>query len=384
MGDDGIPPFPVIIVVGLAVFGLAFIVAQDFEVTGEEPGEQVVFMSESFGEVGSAEHDLRTVTLGDFTVGETRGDVQAYRTRQERLENRLFGSDNVVVEYNATQPREGNVEFDILGRDGDGAVYVEANDERVFEEQMISGSSQDVEIPEGVLNHGMNEIVLGTTRGGLLSSTTYTVEDVEVTVNDRRFHDYRDSFRIYDYELQDFVDAELTFGIASSVRTDPLEIYVNGNQVYSHEQVRVLAEEVKLDRGDADLVPGYNSITFETDGEAEYEIENAQVTMRSIGTTDTQTLRDVFEMDSAELSFAQSDDTRTLVRFDYQQMLPSPRPMEIEINGEEVYELTPENGENEVEVSAEDLIEGDNVVVISSDTAYQLNNFQVLSERVEE
>lgn len=383
MGDNGagIPPFAVILVAGLTVFGLVFIAGQELDFTTEEP-EEVVLFSGDFGEVGSAHADYRAINFGDFTVGDTRSDVDIFRSRRETVRNTLLTENVLEFEYNATQPEAGQVSFEVMGKDGDGELYIEVNGDRIFQEAMITSAEQDVMVPVESLEHGMNDIVIGATRGGLFSSTEYTLSRVEATVNDRRIHDYRESFQLYDYEMEDFVESELRFSIASSIRTSPLEVYINGNQVYSREQARISPEEVEIDRGVADLAPGYNTISFETDGQAEYVIENVELRIMHLAGVEDRTIREAFSVNPRDLDFAGQDDTLTAVRFDYQRMLPTARPMLIDINGNE-YDLTPSSGENELEISAEDLQETDNVVVIQSNTTYQLNNFRIMSQKVE-
>lgn len=381
-GTPDIPTFPVMVLIGLTVFGLAFISTQELDIPGDGgERDQVVFTSEDIGQVGSANQDFRTVRLGDFNVGEGRGDILAYSSRKNIIEKSLLSGDRIEIDYNATQPREGKVTFEVLGREGPGAVYVEANGRKVFQEKMVSTGEPEIAIPADALKPGMNSIVIGATKGGLISSTRYSIEDVEVRISDRKFNDFEDSFRLYDYELKDFVSSEISFSIASSVKTEPLDIYVNDNQVYSKRQVRVSPEEISLNPGNADLHPGYNSIRFETDGEARYDIENAQMDVRYLGNTQERTLRVEFGANSSSLNFAERDDTDEKIVFDYQRLLPSPRQMVIDLNGNR-HAFTPENGRNTVDIESGNL-QSSNTMIIRSNTTYQMNNLRVTSEKVE-
>lgn len=383
---DDVPVFPVIILAGLTVFGLAFLGSQgvsgDFGFGDSEKRSEVKFLSRDLGKVGSANQDFRSISFGDITVGETRGDVQAFRSRKEEISNSLFSRDRIVIKYNATQPKSGKISFEVLGRDGSGAVYAKANGIKVFEQHLIATGTPEINIPARTLKPGINKIVIGTRKGGIISSTKYGIEDVEVTVNDRKFHDYRDSFQMYSYELQDFVAADLTFDIRSSIKTEPLQVYVNDETVYSKRQVRISPEEVNITPRNADLSPGYNSIRFETDGDAKYQLENTAMTVRYIGNTEAGNKVVQFEADPSMIRFAEREDTKETISFEYQRLLPSPRPMVVELNGEKK-KLNPENGENTIEFSADNLIES-NVLEIHSNTTYQLNRLEVKSEKVEE
>ncbi len=375
--------FPLVVLAGLVVFGLVFVFSQsgDFGF-GDGAREQVVLADHDFGRVGDAQADFRTVSFGDFTVGETRGDILVTRQRNADLRNSLFSGERIELEYNATQPRSGQVEFEVLGKDGNGAVYVAVNGERVFQEKLVTSGTPNITLPEETLQPGMNRIVIGATQGGPVSSTHYAIEDLEVTVNDRRFHDFTDTFQLYDYEISDMVESQLTFQVEpGAVRTHPLQVFVNDRQVYTLDRVRG-TEEIELNPGEADLHPGLNTVRFSTDGAAEYSITNSDFTVRYIGSTERRTLRLEFPVNSSTLSFAEAEDTEERISFDYQRFLPSQHQMIIDFNGVR-HSLVPENGRNEVDISPEILDEDRNIVIIRSNSTYTLNDFRVVSEKVD-
>lgn len=378
-----VPTFPVMVLIGLTVFGLAWVASEGgVDIGGGTDADQMVYTSQSFGKVGSSNQDFRTARFGDFNVGELRGNVQAYNAREGTVSNGILSGQQIKINYNATQPKTGKVTFEVLGRSGPGQVYVKANGEKVWQHHLVATGNPEVEIPRNKLKPGMNSITVGATQGGIISSTEYTLEDIEVTVNDRKFHDYEDSFQVYDYELQDFVNAELTFSVASSVKTSPLEVFINDNQIYSKRQVRISPEAISVDPGEADLHPGYNSIRFETDGQAKYELRNAELTMRYLGNTEQRTLRADFGVNRTGIRFAERDDTDESIKFDYQRLLPSPRPMVIELNNN-THRLSPTNGRNTVEIDAGE-IERSNQLTVRSNATYQMNSLRVMSEKVEE
>ncbi len=371
--------FAAVLLSGLVIFGLAFVASQEFNFSSDQP-DKVVFAEHSFGKVGDAKPDSRTVGFGDFSVGEGRGDVLVDRRNREDIDASFLDSDKVWIGYNATQPRGGKVTFEVLGREGGGAVYVNVNGEDVFKEQLVSGGTPEIEIPNSALKTGDNTIVIGTTSGGIFSSSEYVIEDIKVWVNDRRFHDYINTFKVYGYEVEDFVEGRLNFNIRSAVKPEPLEVWINDRNVYTLSRVRG-REQVDVNPENADLNPGLNVIKFETDGEAKYEVENAQLTLRYLGATERKTLSLDFEAKDSELNFAGSEETREYVSFEYQNLLGSPRSMVLELNGNS-HPLTPQNGENTVELSSDEF-DSQNTLVIKSNGTYQMNNLRLVSERVE-
>lgn len=388
MGDGDSPPgvsvFTVVLLAGLTIFGISWVITEGVDIDSGQPESieagEIVYTSHSFGKIGSTSQDFRNVNFRDFTVGEARGDILVERRRQARISNSLLSDESIWVSYNASQPQGGDISFEVLGRSGSGSVFVDVNGETVFEEHLISSATPEIEIPAETLNHGMNNVRIGTNHG-VFSETAYTIEDLRVTVNDRKFHDYRDSFRVYDYEVQDFVSGKLSFNIRDSVKTEPLEVYVNDRQLYSKRQVRVSPEEIQIDPQNADLRPGYNTIRFETDGEAYYKIENPRIQLRYLGNTETKNVRVTFSSTQAELDYAARENTDEIIRFDYQRLLPSREPMQVVLNNE-TYTLTPENGRNTIDIEPSAL-ETENELEVRSDTTYQLNNLEVVSRQVE-
>ena len=375
--------FAVVLVAGLAVFGLMFIASESDLTSPDSPSqEQVVLLERNIGNVGGAETDIRNVSFRDFTVGEARGDIQAYNAQSADISNGFWSGDSINIEYNATQPRRGQINFEVLGRTGQGKIYAEVNGNRVFEAATVTGATPEINFTTEVLNSGINDIKIGTTKGGLFSSASYTLEEVEVTVNDRKFHDFRDSFELYSQELENYVSSNLSFTIpvSSSRPESDLEIDVNGNQIFTGSLVRS-TQEIQVDKREADLKPGYNTIEFSTDGEAKYEITRPEIVMRYIGRTRAETVNLDFEMTQGQVSYAEEEGTTETISFDYQKLLPSTNELTFNLNGEE-YTHLPENGYNQIEVAAEDFQE-ENSLSIQSEGSFRMQNLQILSERIE-
>lgn len=375
--------FGVVVAIGLTFFGLMLIASQDIDIGfGEDPRDGVVMMSENFGELGGATEDVRTMRFGSFNVGEGLGDIRAYRSDRETLSRSLFSSSTVNFDYNATQPRYAELSFEVLGTDGSGALYVEANGERVFEEQLVSTAQETVNISSDALNNGMNDFEIGVNRGGLLGSTEYVIEDVELHVRDRRFNDHIESFRLHQYEIRDFVESNISFNIPvdGSVVTQPLEIDVNDNNVFSQTSVRS-DQQVSITPSNADLRPGLNTVRFSTEDDAEYELENTQLSVRYIGTTQGAERTEEFQLTDQQISFIGRDDTLEEVKFNF-QTLSGNRDLQITVNDYET-DVNARNGENVIELP-EDVFENDNSFTVSGDGSFIMNDVEITSEVADE
>ncbi len=373
--------FGVVLVAGLTVFGLIFIYDEATDgITVEEEDEMVLY-EKDFGTVGSEEHDHRTISLGDFNVGHGRGDVLAFERSRSSISDRLgpFRGQKLYFDYNATQPQDGKLEFEVLGREGSGAVYLKVNGEKVFDEHLVSTSNPEIEIDEEHLRHGVNEFELGVNRDGIFSGSEYVLEDVELRVSDRTFSDHRDNFRVYSFEIEDFVESELTFDIQEAVREEPLEITVNDDEIYNREQARTTGEEAEIPL--ESLNAGSNTIEFSTSRPAEYHIENADITVRSVEAVQREEINEEFELSGEQLNFADRQDTQEIISFDYRSLLPTNRNLNITLN-EETHSIEPETGFNQHNVS-EDVLQEDNELEIKSNGAYVLEDFRITSSRGE-
>ena len=373
--------FAAVLVTGLAIFGLVFVSTQvDGDIFNtSEPVDQMTFFTQNYGELGNARPDSRNIEFGDFSVGEARGDILVFRRERGTVSKRFLGGDKIQTTYNATQPRTGSVTFEVLGKSGNGPLFVKANGQKVFEEHLVSGGTPEIEIPAEALSTGQNTITIGSA-SGLLSSSKYTIEDVKVRVNDRKFHDHVDTFQMYDYEIADFVEAELSFEITEAVKNEPLTVHVNDREVYQLDRVRG-RETVDVNPSNADLHPGLNVIKFETDGESFYSVEDASINVRYLGRTEEALIRSEWNMDQSQLDFANQNQTRETVKFNYRTLLGSPSPLIFDINGER-NTLMPSNGENTLRIQ-NDLLQQQNTMIIRNNGSYQLNNLRVVSERVE-
>lgn len=367
--------FGVVLVAGLTFFGLILILDEgvmDFA----EPSEQEVYYQESFGKIGESVPDHRTISLGDFTAGEGRGEILGFQQDRASISDRVFRGNTLEFEYNATQPQDGKITFEVLGRDGSGSVFVDVNGERIFDEHMVATSTPEITVPEENFRHGINSFRVGVNRDGFFSSSEYVIEDVELRVSDRKFHEHRDSFQVHTYEMEDHLDTSLSFTISDSVKTEPLRITVNGGEIYNREQVRT-QEDIDIDI--EHLRTGTNSIRFSTDRSARYGLENTDITMRYLGSVESDEVFTSFGMNSSQLSYVGRSDTEEYLSFEYRSLLPTTRSLDIQING---YNRTvePRNGVNRYSLP-EGTLQDENTLLIQSEGAYILENLQIGSER---
>jgi len=374
--------FGVVVAIGLTFFGLMMIAAQDldFQIGSSQP-DNMLLAAESFGEVGGATTDIRTVNFGTFNIGEGRGQIQAYQSDEVRLENSLFSGNTVTVLYNGTQPTESEVSFEVLGKEGSGALYVKVNGERIFENQLVTSATEEITIDRSRLKTGINKIEIGTNKGGLLGETEYLLEDLEVTVNDRKFNDHVNNFQMYQYELKDFREANLTFNIPtdSSVITAPLEVEVNDNLVFSRNSVRS-TQQVSLSRSEADLRPGYNTIEFKTNADAKYTLENTQLTVRYLGTTQDTNRNISVSINNTQKSYINRENTQEALTFDY-QLLSGEKSLKVSL-GSYNTTLSPVNGQNHLDIPEGSFENGDNIRFEGSGS-FSLNNVRLSSREVE-
>jgi len=378
--DDG---FPIVVVLGLAIFGMIWIGSQTgdgFGINGEQ-AEEMTLYSSSPGTIGESNEDFRTISFKDFTVGETRGDIQAYTSERERLANGILSGQKVVINYNATQPGQGQVNFEVLGRQAKGKIYVKVNGNQVYKAATISGATPEINISRDNFNAGRNKIVIGTTQPNPLKKAVYSIEDVEATVNDRKFHDFTGYFQMYQHELDSFRPSNLTFQVPvdQSIPQEPLGVEVNEQEVFN-QRIGRSTQEITLTPGNADLSTGYNTIKFGTDGESKYTVQNPEIQVRYAVNVQPATDTINFELDQGELDYAQRDNTEETLRFNYQRT-NSAAPLTIQLNNFNET-ITPQNGINTVDIE-EDTVEEENTLDISSSTTFNIEKLNLESKKSE-
>lgn len=380
--------FAIVLVAGLTVFGLMFIgMEADLGWSEEEPEDEIIMLDKNMGTIGEVSEDFRTaMDPVTFTVGEGRSDIQAYRNDEARISNGRIFNNPLNFEYEASQPQDGEIEFRVIGREGEGAVYFKANGEKLFEEQMVSdfsGEGHTVEIDQTDLGPGENRFELGTTKGGILSSTEYLLNDIQLEIDDRAYHERRETFRMYQHEFDNFRGAELDFYIPvdASIPSAPLEIRVNGNTV--SEQIRGTGEyQVELTTENADLRPGQNTVHFRTSGQVGemYDIEDANIEVGYAVTSDPEAKSERINLTENELNFINREDTEETLRFHYVN-LNNPNELEINLN-DETFALEPRNGETSIDLDDE-VFEEENILTVSSQGSFRMENLH-LSSRVSE
>ena len=367
--------FSAVVVAGIAVFGLVFVIDHVGVAAGPE---NQVLMQKSPADVGDTAEDVRTVRFGSFTVGEARGDILVHEEEKATLKDVVLGDNALKFTYDAVQPTTGKVEFEVLGTRGSGKLYVKVNGEKIFSEYLISTGTPKIEVPREVLRNGENMFEIGTD-SDFLKESTYTIEEVEVRVNDRKFHDRRDTFQMYSHELKNFVGANMTFSLPvdSSIPSSPMKVYVNDNLLFNRTITRSI-QEVRVTSENADLAVGENSVKFETDGQAMYSLRNVGMNVRYVGNVEPGSFEETFELEESRLSYANRRLTEEKIEFKYIP-LESVAPIDIELNDFNTT-LNPERGLNTVDIP-ENAFEKENRLSMESSSAFRLNSFQIISER---
>ncbi|QGA80793.1 hypothetical protein [Candidatus Nanohalobium constans] len=378
--DDG---FPIVVVLGLAVFGMIWVgteAGDGFNLGGSD-AESMILLSENPGTIGQSNEDFRTTKFGSFTVGEARGNVQAYTAEDFRLSNGLFSGDKITVNYDATQPGQGQVSFEVLGREAKGEIFVKVNGNQVFSAATVSGATPEINISKRHFKNGENKVVIGTTQPNPLKKAVYSIEDIEVTVEDRKFHDYTGYFQMYQHELDSFRPSNLTFQVPldQSVPQKPLEIQINNQEIFNQKLGRS-TQQVTVTPQNADLSTGYNTIKFSTDGESYYRIQNAELQTRySVNVKPAQTNFE-FNLDEETLNYAQRDNTKEELRFQYQKTTTA-EPIQLQINNQ-YQQIKPENGFNTVEINS-DALQRENTLTLNSNQTFTVDDMQIISEKEE-
>jgi hypothetical protein len=343
--------------------------------------QETTLLLASPGEIGDTRSNTRVSRIGSFSVGQTRGEVQAVNENQVTLSDTVLGGESADYTYDASEPRGGIISFNVEGRQGVGKVTVSVNGKDLWSKALVQGGSPEIQIPEAALGPGKNTVKFQAESPGILDATEYRIEDLSVNIKDRKLHSREENFKLYGFELRNYIEGELTFTITESVPSTPLDISVNGNEIYSFSQIPV-TESVNITPADSGITPGSNTITFSTSRPSEYQIQNAQIAVRYLSASSKAERSFDFTATKSQQEFADKDSTKETVEFDYLPLTGQTPPLELSVNNLSKT-VEPETGSNTVELP-ETSYDASNTLTVTSQSPFKTTNLRLKSSEQQE
>lgn len=372
--------FVYVMAAGVALFVLGGVIAGVTDVPsvdGTEPGEteDEALHTTEIGVIGTMEQDFRVKSFGAVNVS-YRSPTKTVDQRDElQLSRGAFDAgDSEFISFEAQQPENMTVSFSVAQarRYGDLVLTLNGNEERTVQPE--PGRSHEVTFSN--VTKGTNNLLIELEGPGyrFWSSTMYDLRDFEVTVEDMAVQRNTKTFRVYEYEWDGFDTGEVRFNVESATREHPLQIDINGNQIYEASPIdRALTEDTSFTREGTGLSPGENTISFYTQPGAQYQLDSAELEIQFFGSPAQRTVTKEFQLPQNE--YRRLGEEQGRLSFDVER-IGLEREVTVELN-DRSYTLTPDSGTNHLYFGRDNVSAGANEISFTTDGNYEISELRV-------
>jgi hypothetical protein len=221
----------------------------------------------------------RPIYIGDFTVSYARGTETVKTESNIEVKKSMSEDKKTTISADITRDMslvtDGSLILDVFYTNGGGNLVVKFNNEVVYDDKPSTG---EITIPlDNNLLKSYNVIEVSTSKSGWMFWTTsdYQIEKLEFKINYFGDIEKKEIFEVYADELTGFKEGLVSFNVINYEGTGHLKVDINGYTLY--DGVRRGPFELSFNFADVGLVKGMNTISFTTEKETSYEIQNAKI-----------------------------------------------------------------------------------------------------------
>ena len=221
----------------------------------------------------------RPIYIGDFTVSFAKG-TEVVKTEENIEVRKNLNEDKKVsmsgiIERDIDLVTDGSISIDVLYTNREGNLVVKFNNQVVFNKKAMPGEIV-IPISKTLLNR-YNVIQISTTGPGwkFWSKSVYEIDKVEFSINFFGDLGTEETFNVYRDEIINFKEGRLEFYVESYEGPGSLTVEINGYPIYQGRQRGRFVRN--FDYVDVGLVRGPNTISFSTERDTTYEIENIRI-----------------------------------------------------------------------------------------------------------
>ncbi len=364
---------------------LLFGIYADYQSPGDDPGENVTdeyLVSENFGWIGESETTSRNILSKerlDITHESPNRTIESFSTITVQDG---FPGDSMreTVELNAVDPEALYISFTVeeANHHGDLQFFLDG----VSKESLAPETGQRHTVKIDDLERGESTLLMSAKKSPahiFWTANRYVLNDVEVIVEDQAVQKNTETFKAHEYELSGFQEGRIDFHVRDDnvEATSPLKIDINGNRVFERSPVpRASAYEATFSKEEANLGPGENTISVYSEPGVYYRLENLNVDLHYITTTDRTTVQTYFELPFVDYQLLSED--QGIIEY-YVENRGVGEELEINLPNAN-YTQTPTVGWNELRFSKEDVDRGENRVQLTTSGSYEITRFRVYLE----
>lgn len=361
-----------------AIFVLGGILAGFAAQTGPAGGQgqgNFIFM-ERIGVVGTTQPTTRGIDLGSVTVEAQSPNETVAERDSITVSSGTFDQSSEVIEFEASSPRRVYISFVPTESSDPSRLRVEMNGNALPVPSYETG--ERVTISTSNVKRGNNVIKIGGTDPGAAfwNSNQYTLQNVDVILDDLQHTRIIKPFTVNGYEIQGFDHGEVRFTVSEDVdRSSPLHIRLNGNTVYEGTPIkRALPYRFSFYANTSGVTVGENTLSFSTSGNARYPLSNIRMNIFYYASDRVYTKTRTFTLSQSQYDRLKGGSEG---RFRYVvNTILLDRPLEIRLPNRTITE-TPQPGENVVTFDADDVHPGKNEFGLATDGSYQISNVTI-------
>jgi hypothetical protein len=214
----------------------------------------------------------RTVYVGDFIVSYAQG-IETVKTE----ENIEVGKTTIsaTIERDISLITEGELILNVFYTNGEGNLVVKFNDQVVHDEVTNPGQLVIPLIKSQLKSYNVIEISTSKPWWRFWTNAVYRIEKMELRINYFGDIEREQTFEVYREELLNFKEGIVSFYVNSYEGPGKLKVEINDYTLY--EGVRRGPFDLSFDFAEVGLTRGMNTISFSTEADTSYEIENAKI-----------------------------------------------------------------------------------------------------------
>lgn len=340
--------------------------------------EEDYLMSFEPGRIGNYNSTTRTLLQKSSMDIEQESPNRTVREFENlEIQNGVFsGEETQTAGFEAGDPNALYVSFtvDSSKTHGDLQLFLNGHVEASFKPE--KGKRYTVKMEN--VSKGENVVMLAAENPGYVfwSPASYSLSNVEVILDDEHVSKNTKTFRAYDYELSSFDVGEVEFFVNEDVKTDsPLMIDINGNRIFERNAFkRSTPYSTSFSKEETNLKQGENTLSIYTGPDSEYAVSNLDIGIKYYQSDRRTTVERSFDIPLHKYQLMDKGQ----IEYDVENIEVN-EPLEISL-GNSTFEETPEIGWNTVDITKEDVKNGQNQISISTKGSYEIKDFRITGE----
>jgi len=339
-----------------------------------------VFLSTNLGVLGDTENTFTDTYLGRFSIGAPKANQTLATVESYGIKNGFIGHHEWAYEFNANNPQAAYLNFDVSETNLYGNLIVELNGKKELNIKVLDSVSPSLKLEN--IRAGANKLVIKAQGSGLRfwAPTIYKLKNIKFTLNDYGYHKFTTTFQIYDYELNGFDRAELSFFVTKSQREEPITIRINNQIIYDQKPyLRATPYTIIFSANETNLKLGENILEITTGENSIYDLENSLLKVFYFGVPNQTSVKRVFQVTNAQYKKISKDNYQGLIQFDNKVYLRG--SLEIRLQNEttnHTFNLFPSSGLSRVFFDKQHISRGLNEIVLTTDGSMEISDLEVM------